>query len=124
MTPKRESSAAHRGQHRDLVAVAQHGRVAVGRFVAVYPHARGVEHTRELRAVAILRGREQFVQCRDVVLVTRAPGRVARLREQSEPNAQRRSSSMGRERWTFVRAAGNASSRAGSIGSPVSSSTP
>ena len=98
------------------------GEVTGEGLVAVHPDARGVEHTGEVGTVR----RAQVVEERaegpsergGVAFVVTATGGLARLREQPDADAQRRSSSM------FVRAVGIASRRAGSIGWPVTSSTP
>ena len=112
------SSPAHGGEHRDLVAVVEDGGVAGERFVAVDPHARGVEDTGELGAVGRAQVVEQRAEVGGSALVVASSCGFTRLREQPDVDAQRPAPSM------FVRAVGSASRRAGSIGSPVTSSIP
>jgi hypothetical protein len=103
------------------------GEVAVEGFVAVHPDARGVEHAGEVgtvRRAQIVEQRAQGPSERGcVAFVVTATGGLARLREQPDADAQRWSSVMPCDAM-FVRAVGIASRRAGSIGSPVTSSTP
>jgi hypothetical protein len=99
----------------------EEGGVAVGRFVAVDPDARVVEHGGEPGAVVGAQLVEQRAQGGGVALVVRAAGGFAGLGEQPDRDAQRDASSLDS---MFVRAVGRASRRAGSIGSPVTSSMP
>jgi hypothetical protein len=92
---------------------------AVARLVSVDPHTRPLEHGDELRAVAAARGVEELPEGGGFVAVVGATGCLTRLREEAKPDAQRCPESS-----TLVRAVGSASRRAGSIGSPVTSSTP
>ena len=85
-------TAADRREHGDFVVVVQDGGVAVVGLVAVDPDTRAVEHGDELLAVSRPRAVEQFPEGRGVVAVVGAAGRLARLREQPEPDAQLRSS--------------------------------
>jgi hypothetical protein len=105
-------------EHGDLVTVVEDGGVAGEGFVAVDPDARGVEHSRELGAVRRAQVVEQRAEIGGGALVVTASRRFARLREQPDADAQCPAPSM------LVRAVGNASRRAGSIGSPVTSSIP
>src|SRR5438128_1788101 len=114
----RSATAADRGEDSDLVAVVEDGGVARERFVAVDPHARGVEHAGELGAVRRAQVVEQRAEIGGGAFVVAASRRFARLREQANADAQRPAPSM------FVRAVGIASRRAGSMGSPVTSSIP
>ena len=111
-------SAADGREDRDLVAVVEVGEVAGDGFVAVHPDTRAVEDGGELRAVRRAQVLEQRAERRGLALVGAAARGLARLREQPDADGQRAS------RVTFVRAVGNASSRSGSIGSPVTSSMP
>jgi hypothetical protein len=86
------------------------GGVAGEGFVAVDPDARVVEDGRELRAVGRTEVVEQRAERGGVALVVPATRGFARLREEPDVNAQRPAPSM------FVRAVGNASRRAGSMG--------
>ncbi len=97
------------------------GVVAVGGLVAVDPDAGGVEHGGEVVAVGGAEVVEQAAEGDGVALVVRAARGLAGLGEQADPDAQRGAPSPGS---TLVRAAGNASRRSGSIGSPVTSSMP
>ena len=112
------SAAADGGQHGDLVAVVELGEVAGEGLVTVDPDARVVEHLCELGAVRRSQVGEQCAEGRRGALVVTTPSRLARLREQPDLDAQRSL------RVMFVRGVGNASRRAGSIGSPVCSSMP
>ena len=78
------------------------------------------EHGGELGAVAGAQVVEQLPEGGGVALVVRPAGGLPGLGEQPDPDAQRADPSVS----TFVRAVGNASSRSGSIGSPVTSSMP
>jgi hypothetical protein len=97
------------------------GEVAGDGFVAVHPDARGVEHAGEVgtvrRAQVVEQRAERPPERGCVAFVVTATGGLARLREQPDADAQDSS-------WMLVRAVGIASRRAGSIGSPVTSSTP
>ncbi len=117
------SAAADRWEDGDLVAVAELGEVAGERLVAVHPDARGVQDGGELRAVRRAQVVEQGTERRRgafVAFVVTASRGFARLREQQDADAQRALPGSG----MLVRAVGNASRRSGSMGSPVSSSTP
>jgi hypothetical protein len=111
-------SAAYGREDGELVAVVKDGGVAGEGIVAVDPHARGVEHAGELGTVRRAQVVEQRAEVGGGALVVTASRRFARLREQTDADAQRPAPSM------FVRAVGNASRRAGSMGSPVTSSIP
>ncbi len=108
------------------------GEVAGDGFVAVHPDARGVEHAGEVgpvrRAQVVEQRAESPSERGCVAFVVTATGGLARLREQPDADAQRPSSGMAVSSmpdWVMlVRAVGIASRRAGSIGSPVTSSTP
>jgi hypothetical protein len=119
------SAAADGREHRDLVAVVEDGGVAGDGLVAVDPDACGVEHRGELGAVARAGMGEEVAEQRVAVveLVGGGAGRLARLREQPQPDGQLRSP-LRSSRLTFVRAVGMASRRAGSIGLPLTSSMP
>src|SRR5881409_539396 len=92
------SAAADGGEDGDLVAVVKDGGVAGERFVAVDPHARGVEHGRELGPVRRAQVVEQRAEIGGGALVVAASRRFARLREQPDADAQCLAPSM------FVRA--------------------
>jgi hypothetical protein len=95
--------------------------VAVGGLVAVDPHAGVGEHGGEPVAVGGAQVVEQAAEGGGVAFVVRPAGRLAGLREQPDPDAQRAGPSSAS---MLVRAVGSASRRAGSIGSPVTSSMP
>ena len=97
------------------------GGVAVGGLVAVDPDAGVGEDGGKAVAVRGAEIVEQAAQGGGVALVVRATGGFAGLREQPDPDAQRGVPSPGS---MLVRAVGIASRRAGSMGSPVSSSMP
>jgi hypothetical protein len=103
------------------------GEVTGDGFVAVHPDACGVEHAGEVgtvrRAQVVEQRAERPSERGDVAFVVTATGGLARLREQPDADAQRPSSGVAVPSM-FVRAVGIASRRAGSIGSPVTSSTP
>src|SRR5262245_33527642 len=117
------STAADGREDRDLVAVVERGRVAVGRLVAVHPHARPGEHRSEVVAITRPRRGEQIAELGDVELVLAAPGRLTCLREEPQANAQIGSERERASYWdsgrgvpTLVRAAGCTSRRSGSMG--------
>jgi hypothetical protein len=115
------TASADGGEDGDLVAVVQLGEIAGEGFVAVDPDARVVEHGGEVGAVRRAEVVEQCAERRRRALVVTATRRLARLREQPDADGQRSASWMS---WMLVRAVGNASRRAGSMGWPVSSSMP
>ena len=82
----RSSATAHGREHRDLVAVAQHGLVAVLGLVAVHPDTRGREHLAEGGTVDGAGRREQLTDRRRLERVLGATRGVTRLREESEPD--------------------------------------
>ena len=108
------------------------GEVTGERFVAVDPHACGVEDAGEVgtvrRAQVVEQGTERQAGRRGPALVVTATGGLARLREEADADAQGSSSAWGAPEppvsGMLVRAVGNASRRAGSMGCPVSSSMP
>ena len=114
------SAAADGWEDGDLVTVAEKGGVAVERFVAVDPDPCSGEDGGELRPVAGAQVVEQLPERGGGTLVVRAAGSLPGLGEQPDPYAQGADPSVS----TFVRAVGIASSRAGSMGSPVTSSMP
>ncbi len=115
--------AADGGEDGDFVVGVQHGGIAVGGLVAVDPDAGVAEDGGEVGAVRGAGGVEELTEGGGVEVVTGAAGGFPGLGEQAQPDAQlsARSSSAGA---TFVRAAGIASRRAGSMGAPVTSSMP
>ena len=117
-------AAADGWEDGDLVAVAQLGEVAGERLVTVDPDARGVEHGGEVgtvgRAQVVEQRAQQQGRRRGGAFVVTPIGGLARLREEPDADGQRSAPAPG----MFVRAVGSASSRAGSIGAPVSSSMP
>jgi hypothetical protein len=82
----RSSATAHGREHRDLVAVAQHGLVAVLGLVAVHPDTRGREHLAEGGTVDGAGRGEQLTDRRRLERVLGATRGVTRLREESEPD--------------------------------------
>ena len=97
------------------------GVVAVGGLVAVDPDPGVAEDGGEVVAVGGAEVVEQAAQGDGVALVVRPAGGFTGLGEQADPDAQRAALSSGA---MLVRAVGNASRRSGSMGSPVTSSTP
>jgi hypothetical protein len=111
-------AARHGGEDGDLVVVVQRGDVTVEGFVAVDPDAGVVEDGGERSAVPGAGGVEQLAERGGVELVAGAARGFPGLCEEPQPDAQRPAPLM------LVRAAGSASRRSGSIGSPVTSSVP
>ena len=123
-------AAADGWEDGDLVAVVELGEVAGDGFVAVDPDARGVEHGGEVGTVRRAQVVEERAEGRGRALVVTATGGLARLREEPDADGQRSPPASGMPvsgmpvPGMLVRAVGNASRRAGSMGSPVSSSSP
>jgi hypothetical protein len=85
------SAAADGWEDGDLVAIVELGEVTRDGFVAVHPDARGVEDARELGAVRRAQVVEERAEGHGRAFVVTATGGLARLREQPDADAQRRS---------------------------------
>jgi hypothetical protein len=96
------------------------GEIAGEGFVTVDPDARGVEHGGEVGTVRRAQVVEQRAEGASGAFVVAPIGGLARLREEPDADGQRSAPASG----MLVRAVGSASSRAGSMGWPVSSSMP
>lgn len=128
LTQVRWLTAADGGEDGDLVVVVERGGVAVEGLVAVDPDPGVRQDGGELGSVGGAGGVEELAEGGGVELVAGPAGGLAGLREQADPDRQDVVPSMSVLAMfvlaMLVRAAGRASRRAGSIGSPLTSSIP
>jgi hypothetical protein len=82
-------AAADGREHGDLVTVGEDRRVTGSRLVAVQPHARGVQHTRELVAVPGDGLLADLADGRGVEVVLARARRVPRPGEEPQADLQR-----------------------------------